>query len=179
MALETSSSHNFPIDFKFEDSDIIYIPNNGINHEVTWKALKMSELVKTSFEDFFFADVQIVLGENITNEFVIKLEQTETGLIKTITLIGESYNVVESDVFKIVIDMIKYYSVHGKFHETAFKNIHEISLKMLFEVYKASNFMNISELLNGCAEYIASLIRNKTKEEIELLFSAPSSEPEL
>ncbi len=178
MALETTSSINFPIDFEFDDSDIIIISNNGLEYEITWKALKMSQMIKDSFENIFFLDIQIVLGVNTFHDFTINLEQTETGLKKTVTLIGETYNYVDGPVFKIIIDMIKYYAENDKFPDTSFKDIHDISLVMLFEVYKASNFLNIQELFDGCASYIASLIRNKTKEQIEELFAQTTPEEE-
>ncbi len=157
--------------FKFDDSDIINIPNNGITHSTTWKALKMSNLIKTSFEDIFFNNIYVSLGENITDEHIIKIDEIPEGIQKTITLIGESYNTVEKQVFSYVIELISYYSIHGTFHETAFKKIHEVSLSMLFDVYKASNFLDIPELLDGCAEYIASLIKNKTEGELQALFN--------
>ncbi len=174
MALATASTLNFPIQFKFDDSDIIYIPNNGTIYTVTWKALKMSELIRSSFLDIFFDDIRLTnLGENVYPESIITVQQTEEGLKKTITLVGETFNTIEGPVFKIVLDMIKYYAEYGMFYETSFKDIHDISLKMLFDVYKASNFFNIPELLDGCASYIADLIRNKTKEEIQEIFSQP------
>ncbi len=174
MAITANSSLNFPMEFEFEDTDVINIPNNGIVYSVTWRALKLSEMIASSFQDVFFADIQLDnLGETLTPEFIINVEQTEEGIKKTVTLIGESYNTIEGPVFKIVIDMIQYYSENGLFHETAFKDIHHISMKMLFDVYKAANFFNIPTLLDGCANYIANLIKNKTKNEIEQIFSQP------
>lgn len=174
MALVTTSPLNFPMEFKFDDSDSINIPNHGTIYTVTWKALKLSEMIRSSFLDIFFSDIQINnLGDNLYPEAIINIEQTGEGLKKNITLIGETFNTIEGPVFKIVIEMIKYYADHEKFKETSFKEIHDVSLVMLFDVYKASNFFNIPELLEGCAKYIASLIKNKTKEEIEAIFLPP------
>jgi hypothetical protein len=172
MAIAVASSFNLPTEFKFDDSDIIYIPHHGTVYKVTWKALKLSELIKTSFEDIFFVDIPFVLGETKTDEYIIDITIQEDGTIsKKITLIGESYNNVQGPVFEIIIDLIKEYSEHGNYNETSLKLIHEISLMMLFDVYKAANYLNISTLFACCAAYIANLIRNKTQDEIKQIFS--------
>ena len=169
MATAIASSYNLPTEFKFEDSDIIYIPQHGTVYKVTWKALKLSELIKTSFEDIFFVDIPFVLGETKTDDYTINITLQEDGTIsKKITLMGESYNNVKGHVFYIILDMIGDYSEHGNYEETF---IDELSLKMLFDVYKAANYLNISTLLDCCAAYIANLIRNKTPEEIIQIFS--------
>jgi hypothetical protein len=169
MATAIASSYNLPTEFKFDDSDLIYIPHHGTVYKVTWKALKMSELIKTSFEDIFFVDIPFVLGETKTDEYTINITLQEDGTIsKKITLMGESYNNVQGPVFFMILDMIEDYSEHGNYEETV---IDEMSLKMLFDVYKAANYLNISTLLDCCARYIANLFRNKTEDEIKQIFS--------
>ncbi len=153
MAMDKASQ------FKFEDSDIIYIPHHGIMYKITWKALKMSNLIKTFFEDIYFVDIQAGLGETKTDEYIINITETPEGIKKTITLVGDSYNNIEPMTFRFVIELISYYSIHGMFHDTEFKRIQDISLYFVFDVYKASNFFDIPELIIGFAKYIAENIK--------------------
>ncbi len=179
MSLPEATLPNFPIEFVFDDSDIIHVSNHGTVYSITWKALKMSKMIKGSFEDIFFIDIEVNLGENSFPDYTINVEQTDEGVKKTVTLIGETYNMIEQEIFKIIIDLLTYYSINGHFQKDSLKNIHEtMSLKMLFDVYKTSNFMDITELLDECAKYIAGLIRNKSKEEIEAFFALPTAETE-
>jgi hypothetical protein len=184
MAFEKTAKDNLfqprskVFDFDFDNSDVfkfkININGEEVEYTIEWKALKMAIFIVESFENTsFFEGVQLSLGENVYPEFVILVEQTEEGLKKTITLLIPIQTHVEGPVFKIILDLLTYYSLHGIFPDTAFEDIHKISLKMVFEVYKASNFLNSPELLDGCAVYIASLIKNKTKAEIIELFSLP------
>jgi hypothetical protein len=56
-----------------------------------------------------------------------------------------------------------------------FSNFITVEQTMLFDIVNAANFLDIQLLLNLGTKYIASLIRNKTPEELKVLFSAPST----
>ena len=50
-------------------------------------------MIKDSFEDIFFQDIEINIGDNSFPDSTITVEQTEDGFKRKITLIGETYNI--------------------------------------------------------------------------------------
>ncbi len=55
-----------------------------------------------------------------------------------------------------------------------FVNYITVDQKTVYDVIMAANFLNIQSLLQLGAKYIASLIRNKSPEELKTLFANPT-----
>jgi S-phase kinase-associated protein 1 len=60
-----------------------------------------------------------------------------------------------------------------------FQEYIEIDQKKVFSLILATNYLDIPLLLNFCCKYVASLIRNKTSEEMRALFAqTDAAQPE-
>ncbi len=143
---------------------IILSGKDSITVKVPLDIAKMSVTIKNLMEDLFDEDNENIIPVPAVNGVILNKIFEFCNYIHT--------NQEEYDNVKAWIDDKSFTSSLSQW----FIDYMNVDQQTMFEIILGANFLDIQMLLNMECKHVASIIRNKTPEELRTLFEMPKNE---